>query len=430
MEQEPPSTPAPAQGAHRLALPGSTPVRCTTRSRGLLTPGSHRFAPYPPHYSSRRSKPTPSPSARKPHGSHNTTPRGLLHIQSLPLKHVSSPDFHKAMASERSQYHAAAGAWKGTTKNTEAAKHAAEAGAATQYNRLGLPVLYPETQPAGGHELLPSLAALEASGISSDFWDLSTGSLLARALKCVAQLSRVTHSHPAHEVPPWMHTLHSTTARHWEGAVQALFAKVHDHGVSLEDVRKACLMLYPLHKLLSEQQHASAAAAAAAAPAIEDPTGKREGRYGSLCVPFLASLAAPPPPPPAEKGATPPPPADDVSWRFVSTSRYLKVMLGDPASKLHFSEYAHRLLLWVLVGPPPPGPDGKPLECIHCCDQKCCLNPLHLVWATHQQNMQRSEAAYLSALQREATSMHWAGGSRPLGWPGNTPVAKPPTKGK
>ena len=46
--------------------------------------------------------------------------------------------------------------------------------------------------------------------------------------------------------------------------------------------------------------------------------------------------------------------------------------------------YLHKLLCYMYWGPP-----GSPnLETCHECEKKMCLAPWHLVWGTHQDNMQ------------------------------------------
>jgi len=70
----------------------------------------------------------------------------------------------------------------------------------------------------------------------------------------------------------------------------------------------------------------------------------------------------------------------------------------------HHQEYAHRVLLWALDGPPPRvapehgwvgqhkrpkmGPlQQVPMEALHLCNNKMCLNPAHLAWGTHLESM-------------------------------------------
>ena len=64
---------------------------------------------------------------------------------------------------------------------------------------------------------------------------------------------------------------------------------------------------------------------------------------------------------------------------------YLKVCMGrHPITHHPVHEFAHRLVLWALEGPPV---HGDKQECMHICCNKMCLNPAHLAWGTHKQNM-------------------------------------------
>lgn len=58
--------------------------------------------------------------------------------------------------------------------------------------------------------------------------------------------------------------------------------------------------------------------------------------------------------------------------------RYLRVQL---AAGVH--EYAHRLLCWLRLGPPPiHTATGQPMEATHLCNNKSCLNPYHITWVS------------------------------------------------
>ena len=85
---------------------------------------------------------------------------------------------------------------------------------------------------------------------------------------------------------------------------------------------------------------------------------------------------------------------------------YLKVSMGyddpkDPNS--HRYEYVHRIVAWMVFGPPPEQVmlGGKPfrrIECFHVCNYKRCANPLHLAWGTSRHNQLANPEAYEEAL--------------------------------
>jgi hypothetical protein len=100
-------------------------------------------------------------------------------------------------------------------------------------------------------------------------------------------------------------------------------------------------------------------------------------------------------------------------------------------------EGVHRLLLWMLIGPP----QHANQVCIHLCDNKKCVNPMHLVWASRAQNCRGDAAAYLEAQQEEAVFLAQreadlvaqqeeagvvAGQPRCKGWPGGQALVAPP----
>ena len=53
------------------------------------------------------------------------------------------------------------------------------------------------------------------------------------------------------------------------------------------------------------------------------------------------------------------------------------------AGKNPISVNAHALVLWALSGPPP---NSNSIVAMHICDEKACVNPLHLTWATQSAN--------------------------------------------
>jgi len=54
---------------------------------------------------------------------------------------------------------------------------------------------------------------------------------------------------------------------------------------------------------------------------------------------------------------------------------------GGQKKKVAVREYAHRLVCWAFNGPP-----AKGQECAHLCGCVNCLAPMHLKWASREQN--------------------------------------------
>ena len=67
--------------------------------------------------------------------------------------------------------------------------------------------------------------------------------------------------------------------------------------------------------------------------------------------------------------------------RGVKKYGYLQVKLASGVW-----EYAHRLVMWALEGPPSPLYN----QVMHTCDNKMCLNPIHLMWGNEVENMGKS----------------------------------------
>lgn len=67
----------------------------------------------------------------------------------------------------------------------------------------------------------------------------------------------------------------------------------------------------------------------------------------------------------------------------VTGAGYLTITLGEGLSPTNpCKEYGHRIICFLFNGPPPPHMD----QVSHRCHNKECLNPSHLVWATHKTN--------------------------------------------
>ncbi len=64
-------------------------------------------------------------------------------------------------------------------------------------------------------------------------------------------------------------------------------------------------------------------------------------------------------------------------------------------------ERAHILVALATWGLPPGDPNrGQPMEVLHACNQPRCLNPAHLVWGSHAENMGGTAASFQAALER------------------------------
>ena len=80
----------------------------------------------------------------------------------------------------------------------------------------------------------------------------------------------------------------------------------------------------------------------------------------------------------------------------VEPSSYVRVYMGR-SNGVVVNEYAHRLVLWAMHGPP------VDPHCLHVCGNKDCLNPSHLVWGSARDNRVRvdAEMVYLALLEQQ-----------------------------
>jgi hypothetical protein len=86
---------------------------------------------------------------------------------------------------------------------------------------------------------------------------------------------------------------------------------------------------------------------------------------------------------------------------------YLKKQLGR-MHKRPASEYGHRMVLWCMLGPPPPLVQPIPPPAVpralfdpvvmHVCNRPSCQNALHMVWGERWENCHRRSYSY--ALKR------------------------------
>lgn len=190
---------------------------------------------------------------------------------------------------------------------------------------------------------------------------------------------------PTNAIPAWQQADFDATVSYYLAACE--------HAVGREVVQAACYVLFPLcmRKLprsaalrlgtFDRSQHWS--------PCVEHTLlrGRKRGG-GRYSVPAGLRNA----------GAAP---ADRVLQRdvgfYAKAEGYVMMGLLRRVRGVGW-EYAHRVLCYLVHGPPPEYGDGKKMEAIHLCENKSCLNPLHIIWAEHRENM--NVALYRDAWRR------------------------------
>jgi hypothetical protein len=82
-------------------------------------------------------------------------------------------------------------------------------------------------------------------------------------------------------------------------------------------------------------------------------------------------------------------------------TKYLKLQLGSivfgRGHRKPVREWAHRVVLWAVYGPPPCGM-AKPVA-MHICNNPACLNPEHIIWGEDAANKKKQEALTEAAKQ-------------------------------
>ena len=158
------------------------------------------------------------------------------------------------------------------------------------------------------------------------------------------------------------------------------------------ELRHACMLLYPLcRRVLPRSSGPRLRVGTFDCRWYESPcmvhalnrNSKRAARKGTA--PFF-SPRSPAAGSPLRGGAVAPmdPSLGREVGYYAEECGYVKISLRRGLKEW---EYAHRFLCWAVHGPPPLCEQGgRRMEVIHLCDNKFCLNPLHLVWGTHKQN--------------------------------------------
>jgi hypothetical protein len=81
---------------------------------------------------------------------------------------------------------------------------------------------------------------------------------------------------------------------------------------------------------------------------------------------------------------------------------HVKVLLGYKKGGGGVIEWAHRLVLHAIYGPPP---EGR-LHALHVCGNTRCLNPMHLVWGSNRCNYLDDEGHYNTLLVEQGRPCH------------------------
>ena len=81
-----------------------------------------------------------------------------------------------------------------------------------------------------------------------------------------------------------------------------------------------------------------------------------------------------------------------VRWKD-EDREYMRVTLASvrPSSRarktIGVHEYAYRIVLWAMHGPPPSDEVEGPIVAMHTCHNSRCINPNHLVWGNEYHNL-------------------------------------------
>jgi hypothetical protein len=95
-----------------------------------------------------------------------------------------------------------------------------------------------------------------------------------------------------------------------------------------------------------------------------------------------------------------------TQYLSVDQSGYLKLVLAYDSrhSEIqgptvgNIQEMGHRFVLWSIFGPPP----SANMVCMHFCNNKKCLNPMHLVWGNQSENLNDAVSHTRAPAQRAA----------------------------
>lgn len=342
---------------------------------------------------------------------------------------------------------------------TEARARAVEQLKGGWHTRLGLRQMY--CQEPGGEALHPEAvfaaadcaAARELAGTLTPcaerhqlvawLWNPKL-TLLANCLWFAACLRwKALFSFPTGLMPPWCH----------QDFMAGVGELAQQSGLKEDIVKDACMVLFPLHQRRFQPPPSADGAGTSGSAAQQDDWQPTDGEllqqvYHSPCVEYHAHILRVPARPwgTAKRRRRIAGGVRPFGRRCrVKRDSYLAVsLLEDERGKTQVYEYAHRLLLYALRGPPPLTEKGEAgetsptkvkrvqryhpadlpahcrlqaMQCMHVCENKRCLNVMHMCWGTASENKLMQEGLYVKA---------WARDIRQLGWPAGRAVGKPP----
>jgi hypothetical protein len=88
-----------------------------------------------------------------------------------------------------------------------------------------------------------------------------------------------------------------------------------------------------------------------------------------------------------------------VGVQLSNKVHYSKVVVGSSTERM----LGHRLVLTSFFGPPL---DVHHQDCMHLCGMELCINPIHLWWGSHKENMALRDAVEGSMVHQQLMLKH------------------------